>query len=91
MDFISHNFKRTNTSPIDADYITLDTPLSFCIKRFLAELDRRYFNIMSFSVVKIPQVIIMMIAIELCVMFSENTHFIARKKLTKGEHLGFIC
>ncbi|KAI6217237.1 hypothetical protein M3Y95_01229200 [Aphelenchoides besseyi] len=81
MDFISHNFERTTV--LDSDFINVQKPLAFCIKRFLVELDRCYFNIMFFAVVKIPQVLIIVVCIVLSVLYRENTAMIAKRQLTK--------
>ncbi|KAI6243287.1 hypothetical protein M3Y99_00122600 [Aphelenchoides fujianensis] len=81
MDFIRNNFRHRTV--LDSDFIEMHATKGLCIKRFLYEVDRRYFNIMSFAVVKIPQVLIIVICIELSVLYRENTNMIAKRRLTR--------
>ncbi|CAD5232652.1 unnamed protein product [Bursaphelenchus xylophilus] len=88
LDFIHYNFHRTNV--LDNDFLFLDGEVKDVITNFLLEVDRRYYNLMAFMVMKVPQVMIMMIAIENGLMFAEAQRVIGRKKLTKDRLTKFF-
>ncbi|CAD5224048.1 unnamed protein product [Bursaphelenchus okinawaensis] len=88
LDFIHYNFARTNV--LDNDFLFLDGEVKDFVTHLLLEIDRRYYNLMAFIVMKVPQVMIMMIAIENGLMFAEAQRVIGRKKLTRDRLTKFF-
>ena len=60
------------------------------LQRLLTEIDRRYFHLMTFAVVRLPQVFISVVCVQLVILYEECSAQLTRKRLTQQRLRAFF-